>query len=97
MIFNVRPRTIAAVSTHWSSYIVGCRDAALVCYFGLENLKRKKKSSSVGHFDNKLNTSEKKILVTIRTPSNIVSAVAVSREKLPLASPLPPVSLPFRV
>jgi len=71
MIFNARPHTAAAVSTHRYSYIVGCTDAVLVCYFGLENLR---KANSVGHFDNNSNVAEKKTLVSTRTPSNILGA-----------------------
>jgi hypothetical protein len=82
---------------------VGCKDAAPVCYCGLAapvcycGLENRIKPSSVGHFDNKSNISEKKILVTKRRPSNILGTIAVSREKLPLASSLLPVSLHFRV
>jgi len=71
MIFNARPHTAAAVSTLRSSYIVGCKDAELVCYFGLENLRT---ANSVWHFDNESNVSEKETLVSARAPSDILGA-----------------------
>ena len=70
-IFNVRSRTKATVSAHWFSYTMDCKDKAQVCAALFRTRKTEKKDNKVGHFDNEPKITEKKILVSTRTPGNI--------------------------
>ena len=56
------------ISARCYGYITDCKDTTLVCvfcYFGIEKLK---KESNVGHFDNKSNITENRMLASTRTP-----------------------------
>jgi len=43
VIFNVRPRTRATVSSLWFSYITDCKDTALLCALLLRSRKTERR------------------------------------------------------